>query len=163
MGSDTRLLPSKKPSSTGIAQTQMVNRPATMGVGNNSSPVSASPAAGSAIRAHAAAAAPRAQPMRIMAGSSGAVARPVVGGSAQRGTRLPGPPGSAVASVELLPNVTKGAAALPARPASTFSIDELMLLAHLVDEFAGDPTNESNRELAEGARGKLADLMDQIG
>lgn len=145
MGSDTRLLPSKRPMSTGIAQTQIVNRPATMGVGNNIPPVSASPAASRAVRAQAAG-----NP------ASALVSR----------TRLPGPPGSAVASVELLPNVTKGAMSVKTTtpPLPTFTMDEMLLLAHLVDEYAGmHETSETNRELAEGARGKLAALMGAIG
>jgi hypothetical protein len=131
--------------STGIAQTQIVNRPATMGVGNNIPPVSASPAASRAVRAQAAG-----NPASALGGR----------------TRLPGPPGSAVASVELLPNVTKGAASVKvmAPPLPTFTMDELLLLAHLVDTYAGDPeTSEANRELAERARGTIAALTAAIG
>jgi len=167
MASDTRLLPQKTPRSTGIAQTQMVNRPATMGTGGLTPPVTASPAAAAAIRAQA-------------AGASAMAPRPTRAQDARvdlrdtrartRGSVLPGPPGSAVASVELLPNVTgtRGGAVPEMPPAArgvtiapAFMPDELLLLMHLTDKHMSGEISDADRELAEGAQQTIRKLLEQ--
>jgi len=158
MASDTRLLPTRTPRSTGIAQTQIVNRPATMGVGGVAPPVTASPAASRAVQAQAQNAS--GVPLRPM--SARVELRGAPGGSGRTrtgaGNVLPGPPGSAVASVELLPNVTKNPR-VPAVP--KFSPDELLLLMHLVDKHMGTEISDADRELAEGAQKIIAALLER--
>jgi len=167
MGSDTRLLPQKQPRSTGIAQTQLVNRPATMGTGNMTPPVTASPAAAPSLRTQAERASgmqprpTRAQDTRVELRDSR---------TRQRGTVLPGPPGSAVQSVELLPNVTKAgivvAAPAPAAPVSripAFNADELLFLMHLVDMRMGQDLSDGDREIAEATQAKIQAQLEAIG
>lgn len=171
MSTDTRLLPNKQPRATGIAQTQIVNRPATMG-SSGAPPVSASPAASKATQQQAV----NANAMRGLARGrdanvvlmdrqtaqhqGGRTAMPGTNG-VQRGTKIPGPPGSAVQSVELLPNVTKGAARVePPKPAPPLlTVDEMLLVTHLLEEFAGKSENAPHKELADGASQKLAGLL----
>lgn len=173
MSTDTRLLPNKQPRATGIAQTQFVNRPATMG-SSGAPPVSASPAASKAtqqqaVNANAQRGTARGRDANVVLmdrqtaqRQGGRTAMPGTnGGNMQRGTRIPGPPGSAVQSVELLPNVTKGAQRVePARPAPPMlSIDEMLLATHLLEEFAGKSENAPHKDLADGALQKLAGLL----
>jgi len=155
MASDTRLLPTRTPRSTGIAQTQIVNRPATMGVGGVTPPVTASPAASRAVQAQAQSA--NGVPLRPM--SARVELRGAPGTNRARGSVLPGPPGSAVASVELLPNVTKN----PRGPATMprFSSDELLLLMHLVDKHMGTELSPADLELAEGAQKIISALLER--
>ncbi len=149
MGSDTRFVPVRTPRSTGIAQTQMVNRPATMGTSGITPPVTASPAASAAVRRQA-----------MNAGSATRV-NIAAGTSQSRGAVLPGPPGSAVQSVELLPNVTRNPV-LRRDAAPSFTMDELLLLGHLVDTFTGDETtNDENRTLGEKARATIGQLLSR--